>query len=287
VNIMKRKLFIFISIFIFYFFYSVNQVKAQFWVQTDTGMMGAAVPGVSCGVPVPPPINGVFEDPPNIFGEGNGTSRDCCPAAKEECSSKPFGGLPGWATNGIPLLNDVLKNYSQTCDSIKKMQSESGQGNPNDYKCVWGKSDEKTIPGQCICVDDNLETPLPILKKMCERYIKSAELQACVYCASGQHVDGRPKTFDRGFWTALGCIPLDIKPFIEEFVLKWGIGLAGMIALLCIIYSAIMIQTSAGNAEKIKKAQQNLTSCIIGLILIIFSVFILKLIGVDILRIPL
>jgi len=58
---MKRKLFIFISIFIFYFFYSVNQVKAQFWVQTDTGMMGAAVPGVSCGVPVPPPINGVLK----------------------------------------------------------------------------------------------------------------------------------------------------------------------------------------------------------------------------------
>jgi len=65
-----------------------------------------------------------------------------------------------------------------------------------------------------------------------------------------------------------------------------GIGLAGLIALLCIIYAAFMIQISSGNPERIKKAQELLTSCIMGLMLIIFSVFILRLIGVDILKIP-
>ena len=36
----------------------------------------------------------------------------------------------------------------------------------------------------------------------------------------------------------------------------------------------------------LKKAQELITSCIMGLMLIIFSIFILRLIGVDILKIP-
>jgi len=47
-----------------------------------------------------------------------------------------------------------------------------------------------------------------------------------------------------------------------------------------------MMQSSQGNPEKLKKAQEMITSCIMGLMLIIFSVFILKLIGVNILKIP-
>lgn len=89
-----------------------------------------------------------------------------------------------------------------------------------------------------------------------------------------------------GFWTAIGCIDFKLETFIKEKLFVFGVGLAGIIALLCIIYSAFTLQTAGGNPEKLKKAQEMLTSCIIGLILIIFSVFILKVIGVDILRIP-
>jgi len=46
------------------------------------------------------------------------------------------------------------------------------------------------------------------------------------------------------------------------------------------------MQSSQGNPEKLKKSQDMITSCIMGLMLIIFSIFILKLIGVDILKIP-
>jgi hypothetical protein len=88
------------------------------------------------------------------------------------------------------------------------------------------------------------------------------------------------------FYSAFGCIPLDIGSFFKETLFQLMLGLAGFIALICIIYSAFQIQTSAGNVEKVKKAQELLTSCIMGLMLIIFSVFILKLIGVDILRVP-
>jgi len=87
-------------------------------------------------------------------------------------------------------------------------------------------------------------------------------------------------------WTALGCIDLKMDSFIQNQLFGWGLGLAGLSAFLCIIYSAFIFQTSSNNPEKITQAQDTMTSCITGLIVIIFSVFILNIIGVDILKIP-
>jgi hypothetical protein len=64
------------------------------------------------------------------------------------------------------------------------------------------------------------------------------------------------------------------------------LSIAAFIAIGCIIYAAVQIQLSQGDAEKLKKARETLTSCILGFMLIIFSVFILRVIGVDILQIP-
>jgi len=70
------------------------------------------------------------------------------------------------------------------------------------------------------------------------------------------------------------------------FILRWAIGIGGGIAFLLIVYSAFMIMTSQGNPERLKAGQELLTSAIAGLIMLIFSVFILELIGVKILQIP-
>jgi len=84
--------------------------------------------------------------------------------------------------------------------------------------------------------------------------------------------------------TAIGCIPiLSTKEAFLSFVLKWAVGIGGGIAFLLIIYAGFMIMTSAGNPERLKAGQELLTSAISGLILLIFSVVILKIIGVDIL----
>lgn len=84
--------------------------------------------------------------------------------------------------------------------------------------------------------------------------------------------------------SAIGCIPiLDTKEAFLSFVLKWAVGIGGGIAFLLIIYAGFMIMTSAGNPERLKAGQELLTSAISGLILLIFSVVILKIIGVDIL----
>lgn len=66
-------------------------------------------------------------------------------------------------------------------------------------------------------------------------------------------------------------------------LLGWAMGMGGGIAFLLIVYAGFMITTSAGNLERLKAGQELLTSAISGLILLIFSIFVLNFIGVDIL----
>lgn len=86
--------------------------------------------------------------------------------------------------------------------------------------------------------------------------------------------------------TAIGCIPVlgnnGSYDFLN-FVLQWAFGIGGGIAFLLIVYSGFMTMTSQGNPERLQAGKELLTSAITGIVLLIFSVFILKLIGVDIL----
>lgn len=86
--------------------------------------------------------------------------------------------------------------------------------------------------------------------------------------------------------TGLG---ISIDPTPEGFIKSlFGILLStsGGIALLLIIVSGYRLIASQGNPEKVQAAKETLTSAIIGLVFIIFSLSILQLIGVDILHIP-
>lgn len=85
--------------------------------------------------------------------------------------------------------------------------------------------------------------------------------------------------------TAIGDIDTNTVAFVKQI---FGIllSLSGGIALLLIIYSGYQIMTSEGNPEKLQGARETITSAIIGLVFIIFSLVILQIIGVDILRIP-
>ncbi len=91
-------------------------------------------------------------------------------------------------------------------------------------------------------------------------------------------------TDDKGIETAIGCIPVlgSTNEFLSS-VLRWAVGVGSGIAFLLMLYAGFMIMTAAGNPERIKAGQELLTSAVAGLILLIFSVFILRFIGVDIL----
>ena len=86
--------------------------------------------------------------------------------------------------------------------------------------------------------------------------------------------------------TAIGCIPIDSAASFIGWLLPRLISIVGGVAFLLMLYGGFIIITSAGNPEKIKAGQETITSAIAGLVFAIFSLFLLRLIGVEILRIP-
>jgi hypothetical protein len=87
-----------------------------------------------------------------------------------------------------------------------------------------------------------------------------------------------------GINTAIGCIHVLGSPetFLAD-ILRWAVGIGGGIAFLLTLYAGFMIMTGSGNPERLKAGQELLTSAVSGLILLIFSIFILNFIGIDIL----
>lgn len=108
------------------------------------------------------------------------------------------------------------------------------------------------------------------------RFIKDTTQSECVSCFD-----------DGGAWTALGCIGRggDPSDFVSS-ILRIGIGTGGGIAFLLILFAGLQTMTSAGNPEKLHAARELMGAAISGLLLIVFSIFLLRLIGVDILGIP-
>lgn len=122
--------------------------------------------------------------------------------------------------------------------------------------------------------------PAPPLAPLCEQ-LPIDFVEKCKKCIDKPEDGGQG-----GIWTAVGCIPINPEIFIRDFIFKIGVGIAGGVAFLYFIFGVFQILTSAGNAEKIAQAKEIIMSAISGLLLIIFSILLLKVIGVDILRIP-
>lgn len=94
-----------------------------------------------------------------------------------------------------------------------------------------------------------------------------------------------------GVWTAIGCIKfgsdpnnLDPTDFLGNMI-TLGVGAAGGIAFLLILFGGLQIMTSAGNPEQLNAGRELISAAVIGLILVIFSIFILKFIGFNMLGI--
>lgn len=86
---------------------------------------------------------------------------------------------------------------------------------------------------------------------------------------------------DTGLGITISSSPKDFVRALFGIILS----ISGGIALLLIIFSGYRLIASRGNPEKITDAKDRLTSAVIGLLFIIFSLVILQIIGVDILHI--
>lgn len=246
---MKKMLSFFLLTILF--LTQVNFVLSATPTPIPSGTFGSLQPGTSCGV-----------------ADASGDAGKCCNYNPTTNSPIPQTGsaaidavlnIVNGLNNGRAFgdFNNYTKSLIQAC--VSGGPSTPGDiGNPN-----------------CRCLSPTL-SPLTSLTKYCDNITSgSGEVGQCNSCLQ-----------QGGIWTGIGCVYPDIKDFIQKTVFGFGIGLAGGIAFLCIIYAAFQLQTSQGNPEKIKKSQEMLTSCIMGLMLIIFSVFILRLIGVSIIQIP-
>lgn len=125
----------------------------------------------------------------------------------------------------------------------------------------------------CLIGIDTSQKPIGICQFTgIEGSTERAKCEACV--GAGQKM-----------WTPFGCIETEPQLFIQK-ILKIAIGVAGGIAFLMIVYGGFVIMTSVGNPERLTQGKEIVTSAIAGLLLIVFSVILLKIIGVDILQIP-
>ncbi|MFC1649624.1 hypothetical protein ACFL2C_02870 [Patescibacteria group bacterium] len=113
----------------------------------------------------------------------------------------------------------------------------------------------------------------------------SADVDQAVYCDGG----GNPTddaTITGQLYTAIGCVPIDDIHRFVLVILPVSLSLAGGVAILLIIFASYMIKTSAGDPRRLQSAKELLTAAMAGLILVILSIFILRVVSVDILRIP-
>lgn len=116
---------------------------------------------------------------------------------------------------------------------------------------------------------------------LCKQATGDREQRACQSCLNGTTL-GEKK---QGLWTAVGCVPTSPQGIVQS-ILRIGLGMAGGIVVLSVLAGAFMLATSAGNPKQVEEAQQLISSAIIGLLFVVFSVIILQFIGVQILHIP-
>lgn len=173
------------------------------------------------------------------------------------------------------------------------------------YNCVYDPSCGATQQNTCnastvdrsdVCSSDNLICRLDVNAvyscvwtdkanwvnfDLCSQTTNGVDKQACIDCISGTNF-GTTKT---GVWTAVGCIQADPKPIVQA-VVTIGVGLAGGIALLMVLVGGFMMTISQGNPKQWQEARDMITSAVIGLLFVLFSVVILQFIGVSVLHLP-
>lgn len=85
--------------------------------------------------------------------------------------------------------------------------------------------------------------------------------------------------------TAVGSIPTDPAKFIKT-IFTILLSMAGGWAVYLIITAGYMLMFSQGDAEGVKEARERITSAIVGLVFMLLSLVILRVIGVDIFALP-
>lgn len=122
--------------------------------------------------------------------------------------------------------------------------------------------------------------PIPIPPNLISIFLKFASVPAYT-CVAAPPSAAIPLIVS----TEIGKINTEPQNLIQTFV-RIFTGLAGGICLLLLLSGAVKYLTSSGNPETVEEAKGIITHALGGFLLVFLSVFLLKLIGIDVLGIP-
>ncbi len=268
----------------------------------DPNCRSTTTPTAVCGQIVGDPT----ACPSNCSGQvlGGGTQQYCCGSMQNGQCTAP-GGNPtnmccptGYSADALqcPFGTDTNTTCCKRLDFGQydtKAKITCGTTTPG-MCCPTGYS---TDAASCPAFTD-------LVNNCCKRNgFGNYDVKPKVACTLG---DGTPPTYDfclqaagddvgkchqcydqkpSKIWTAFGCISEDPQSTVTD-ILKIGLGMAGGFVLLSILYGSFLLTTSSGEPKRIQEGQEMITSAIMGLLFIIFSIVILQFIGIKLLQIP-
>lgn len=151
--------------------------------------------------------------------------------------------------------------------------------NPGELVCRTGFKECSDDPNKCCLQAESGGGQLTDIKISCDQGVTGpVSKSGALPCETPNDKAGEKS----GIQTALGCLPTKPNEMVQAFI-TFATFAGGGIALLIMVIASIGMITSLGNPEKLKNAQEQFAAAVIGLLFIIFSVLLLKIIGVDIL----
>ncbi len=156
------------------------------------------------------------------------------------------------------------------CDTGVRISDTLEEGEEGDLK---NEADEDVL------VDPVIVTGFDLCAQISDAGLQS-ECETCYEIQQGPDGNESP-----GIWTGVGCIRTNTEDLVTSLI-TLGLRVGGGTAVLMIIAAGFIFATSAGDTKKTEDAKDYITSAIIGLLFIVFSVTILRFIGVELLRIP-
>jgi hypothetical protein len=85
--------------------------------------------------------------------------------------------------------------------------------------------------------------------------------------------------------TAFGCVETRLRYLVPNLI-TFLLGVAGLFFLIQILVSSIRLITASGNPQAAQAAREAITASVIAVLFIIFSVWILRFVGVTVFNLP-
>ncbi len=191
-----------------------------------------------------------------------------------------------WSTSkrpeGVIAGKYTIKLSEQINEGNRSLRADDCQGGFTYIKNVC-TVDAKKHETKCEAIEDPNQSDSKKFSDLLEAIASVGESGVPLPCTKKTNVKNPLDCPE--IETAIGPIALDPIGFIMR-IFSIILYFAGIGALFLLIFSGYRLLTSRGNKEQIQGARQTLTSAILGLIFIIFSLVILSVIAADILKIP-